>query len=64
MFLISLSKDSRKFLAFIILPYYFIWSFYMAMMQELRFNTPICCLVLAESVFVIDNHIIKKITKV
>ena len=65
MFLISLSKkDSRKFLAFIILPYYFIWSFlYGNDARNFALILPFVAFVLAESVFVIDNHIIKKIDK-
>ena len=64
MFLISLSKkDSRKFLAFIILPYYFIWSFLYGNDARNFINISVCSLVLVDSIFTIDNHIIKKIDK-
>lgn len=65
MFLISLyKKDSRNFLALIILPYYFIWSFlYGNDARNFALILPFVAFVLADSIFTIDNYLIKKINK-
>ena len=62
MFIISLyKKDSRNFLALIILPYYFIWSFlYGNDARNFALILPFVAFVLADSIFTIDNYLIKK----